>query len=228
MKTRTADLLCLASVAVVSGVAGVLYGDLPDPVPTHWNAAGDVDGYTGKPWGVIILPISAVGLWLLMKAIPHMSPKGYGTREFQGVVNLLQVMMVAFMSAIGVLALLAANGANIPIDVVIPIGVGLLFIALANYFGKLRKNFFIGIRTPWTIASDEVWARTHRLAAKTFTLAGLIMASSAFYRPMPWVILVAVFIAAIVPILYSWWLYRKLEGFDNGNGDDSGPEDVAA
>ena len=228
MKTRTADLLCLVSVAVVGGVAGVLYGDLPDPVPTHWNAAGEVDGYTAKPWGVIILPIMAVGLWLLMKAIPHMSPKGFGTRDFQGVVNLLQVMMVVFMSAVGVLALLSANGAAIPIDVVIPVGVGLLFIALANYFGKLRKNFFIGIRTPWTIASDEVWARTHRLAAKTFGLAGLIMIASAFLPQVQGLVLIVVLTAALVPVAYSYWLYRKLEGFDNGNGDDSGSEDVAA
>lgn len=216
MNTRPANLLSLLFVAVLSAVAITLYPVLPDPVPTHWNAAGEIDGYTSKPLGVILMPLFAAGIWLLMKAIPRMSPKGFGTGEFQGVVNLLQVVMVGFMSVIGVFALLAARGLPVPLGSVIPLAVGLLFIVLANYFGKLRKNFFIGIRTPWTIASDEVWSRTHRLGSRTFALAGLVMAVSAFLPQVQGLVFAVVAASVLVPVVYSWWLYRRLEGF----GDD--------
>lgn len=227
MKTRTADLFCLVLVVLTAGVAITLYSELPDPVPTHWNAAGDVDGYTAKPWGVVIMPIMAVAIWILMKVIPRISPKGYGTEDFQGVVNLFQLMIVGFMCAIGVLTLLAAAGYGVRVDLVVPIGVGLLFVALGNYFTKVRKNFFIGIRTPWTLASDEVWARTHRLGGRIFMLTGLLMVGSAFVGGLGLAMVGIVFGLVLIPVVYSYILYRRLEGFEGG--DDNGTNgDLAA
>jgi len=215
MNTRTADILCFLLVLTTIAVAAWLYPSLPDRIPTHWNAAGEVDDYSGKPWGVIVLPLAAVFSWALMKIIPLISPKGFRTTEFQGVINVFQVAMVGFLSLVAMLMLLAGLGHDVYINNIVPIGVGLLFIVIGNYMGKVRKNFFIGIRTPWTLASDEVWARTHRLGGRVFMLCGVLLAAMAFLPRMPLVLIGSVVAAAFVPVVYSYLLYRRLEGFSD-------------
>lgn len=218
MKTKTADILSLLALAAAVLVAIVMYPSLPDQIPTHWNVAGEVDDYTAKPWGVVILPLAAGCSWLLFKIIPLISPKGFRTDEFQGVVNVFQVAMVVLLSLIAVLVLLAAADIVDLVAGFVPIGVGLLFIIIGNYLGKVRKNFFIGIRTPWTLASDEVWARTHWLGARVFMVCGALLIAVGFLEEVPTVTMVVVgviLIVALVPVVYSYLLYRRLEGFED-------------
>lgn len=225
MNRRLADSLSILLVLFAFGFAAWMYPSLPEEIPTHWNAAGEVDDYTRKPLGVFVLPLTALGVFVLMKLIPVISPKGFRTDTFLDVVALFQFVLVAFMVAIGVVTLLYAAGADIDMTLFIAVAVGVLFVILGNYLGKVRKNFFIGIRTPWTLASDEVWARTHRLAAWLFTLAGLTMIGGAFLRVDLLVTVVAALIAGLVPVIYSFLLYRRLEGFgpDAGDAGDGEP-----
>lgn len=219
MNTRTADILCFLLILMTIAVAAWLYPSLPDRIPTHWNAAGEIDDYSGKPWGVIVLPLAAVFSWALMKIIPLISPKGFRTTDFQDVINVFQVALVGFLSLVAVLMLFAGLGHEVYINNIVPIGVGLLFIVIGNYMGKVRKNFFIGIRTPWTLASDEVWSRTHRLAGRVFMLCGVLLAAAAFLPRMPLALILAVVAAAFVPLVYSYVLYRRLEGFSDDDGE---------
>jgi uncharacterized membrane protein len=191
-----------------------LYPSLPEQIPTHWNLAGEVDDYTPKFWGVLILPLAAAFVFLVMKLIPVISPKGFRTDQFQGVINIFTVTLVGFMSAVALLVLLAATGRDVHVNEVVFAGVGLLFIVLGNYLGKVRKNFFIGIRTPWTLASDEVWSRTHRLGGWVFVLIGFFLFINAFIQfPEAWLI-GAIVLVALVPVVYSFVIYRNLEGFE--------------
>jgi len=219
MNTRTADILSFLFVLASIAVAARLYPALPDEIPTHWNAAGEVDDDTSKPWGVAVLPLAAVLTWALMKIIPVISPRGFRTTEFQGVINVFQVALVGFMSLIAVLVLFAGLGRDVHIDNIVPLGVGFLFIVIGNYLGKVRKNFFIGIRTPWTLASDEVWSRTHRLGGRIFMLCGALLIAAAFLPRMPLALIGVIIVVAFVPVVYSYLLYRRLEGFsDEGGG----------
>ena len=104
-----------------------------------------------------------------------------------------------------------------PMERAIPAGVGLLLVVLGNFMGKLTKNFFVGIRTPWTLASDEVWLRTHRLGGKLFVLAGAGLFVAGLSGAGHVAILLAVVVAAGIPVAYSYVVYRKLEGF-KGSG----------
>ncbi|MBT8089315.1 MAG: SdpI family protein [Gammaproteobacteria bacterium] len=219
MTTVRTNVLCLIFIATTIAVAAYLYPSLPEQIPTHWNFEGEVDDYTPKPWGVMIMPLTAVLVFVIMKLIPVISPKGFRTDQFRGVVNIFTVTLVGFMSAIGLLVLLAASGRSVHINEMVFAGVGLLFIVLGNYLGKVRKNFFIGIRTPWTLASDEVWNRTHRLGGWIFVLIGFFMFLNAFIRfPEGWLI-GSIVIVALIPIVYSYVLYRKIEGFDEETPD---------
>jgi len=220
MTTVRTNMICLLFIAITIAVAAYLYPSLPEQIPTHWNFEGEVDDYTPKPWGVLVMPLAAVFIFLIMKLIPIISPKGFRTDQFTGVVNIFTVTLVGFMSVVALLVLLAASGRDVHMNEMIFAGIGVLFIVLGNYLGKVRKNFFIGIRTPWTLASDEVWSRTHRLGGWIFVLIGFFMFLNAFFRfPERWLIGIIVFVA-LVPVLYSYVLYRKVEGFEEENADN--------
>ncbi len=219
MTTLRTNVLSFIFIAIPIAVSIYLYPSLPEQIPTHWNLAGEVDDYTPKPWGVTILPLAAVFVFLVMKLIPMVSPKGFRTDQFQGVINIFTVTLVGFMSAVALLVLIAATGRDVHVNEVVFAGVGLLFIVLGNYLGKVRKNFFIGIRTPWTLASDEVWSRTHRLGGYVFVLIGFFLFLNAFIQfPEAWLI-GAIVVVALVPVVYSFVIYRNLEGFEEERPD---------
>jgi len=221
MTTRSANALCLLFIAAAIGVAAWLYPGLPEQIPTHWNMEGEIDDYTPKPWGVAILPAMALFTFAIMRLIPVISPRGFRTDKFIDVINVFTVVLVGFTSGIAILVLLAANGKDVHLNEITFAGVGLLFVVLGNYMGKVRKNFFIGIRTPWTLASDEVWARTHRLGGRVFVLVGLFMMANSVLRiPEAWLI-GSIVVVALVPVVYSFVIYRKIEGFPSGDEDDS-------
>jgi uncharacterized membrane protein len=218
MTRDRANLLSYLFIIAAVAAAAFLYPRLPDAVPTHWNIEGEVDGYMSKPWGVIVLPLSAILVFILMRLIPVISPKGYRTESFANVVHIFQVTAVGFASLVAILALLAGSGMNVPLNEVIFAALGVLFMIIGNYMGKTRKNFFLGIRTPWTLASDEVWGRTHRVAGRLFILLGLIMLPGAFFEVPVWVLIGVVGVIAVVPLVYSYVIYRKVEGFEEGDG----------
>jgi len=219
MTSMRTNVLSLLFIAIIIAVATYMYPSLPEQIPTHWNFEGEVDDYTPKPWGVMVLPLAAILIFVIMKLIPVISPKGFRTDQFKDVINIFTVTLVGFMSGIGLLVLLAASGRNIQMNEMVFAAVGLLFIVLGNYMSKVRKNFFIGIRTPWTLASDEVWSRTHRLGGWIFVLIGFFMFLNAFIRfPQGWLI-GSIVVVALVPVVYSFVLYKNLEGFEEERSD---------
>lgn len=223
MKITRTNILSLGLVILSFGMAAALYNRLPESVPTHWNARGDADGFTAKPWGPFVLPLTMAGVYVLLIIIPRISPRGYRVERFQNVFEIIQAALLAFLFMVTMLALLAGVGTPVPMDRAIHAGTGLLFIVLGNFMGKVTKNFFVGIRTPWTLASDEVWLRTHRLGGKLFVIAGLGLLASGLLGGGVVPLLVAVGIAAGIPVVYSYVLYRRIEGFKNGTPGDDKP-----
>jgi uncharacterized membrane protein len=218
MSSDRANFFSYLFIIAAVGVAAFLYPSLPDAVPSHWNVRGDVDGYLSKPWGVIILPLSAILVFVVMRLIPVISPKGYRTESFANVVHIFQVAMVGFTSIVAILVLLAASGVDVPMNESIFAMLGVMFMVIGNYLGKTRKNFFLGIRTPWTLASDEVWGRTHRLAGRLLILQGLIMFAGVLFEIPVAVLLGMVGVIVVVPVVYSYVVYRRVEGFGEGDG----------
>ena len=214
MTRNRANFLSYLFIVAAVGVAAWLYPGIPEQVPNHWNVHGEVDGYMPKPWGVVVLPLAAILVFMVMRLIPVISPKGYRTEPFANVMHIFQVAMVGFMSLVAVLVLLEASGVNVHLNKVIFGALGALFIVIGNYFGKVRKNFFLGIRTPWTLASDEVWARTHRIGGRLFVLYGVIMLAGMFVMVPPVVFLVMVGVIVLVPVVYSYVAYKRVEGFE--------------
>ncbi|OIM99970.1 hypothetical protein BFR57_05325 [Idiomarina sp. MD25a] len=201
---------------VLSAVfVGAVYNQLPQEIPSHWNFAGEIDDYQSKPLGAWLMTLLMVGLWALMECLHVLSPKGYKIDSFRTTVGLITNLMLGFLLLTQVVQLSVALGADLELPTIIVVGVGVLFICLGNYLGKLRKNFFIGIRTPWTLASDEVWYKTHRLGSYCFIIIGAVLVSRAWWT-IPQGLFIALIIAlALVPTVYSFVIYRRLHRNDN-------------
>jgi uncharacterized membrane protein len=212
MKVNPRSMLSPVLVLLSFALAAALYSRLPQPVPLHWDAHGRANGFMAKPLGAFILPLITLGSYLLLTVLPRISPRGYGIDRFARVFELLKATITAFLFLVTALGLLAAAGAPVPIARVVPAAVGLLLVVLGNFMGKVTRNFFVGIRTPWTLASDEVWLRTHRLGGKMLVLGGVALLISALLGGGFLLAgVAAVILAALVPIVYSYLLYRRLE-----------------
>ena len=209
---RMSDVLGFLLVAAAFFAVTVQYASLPDPMPTHWNAAGQVNGWMPKFWGAYLLPLLMAGMWLLFLVLPKISPRGFEMEPFLRAWGVLKVTILALMAYIGVLVLRAAQHGGEMSQTPIFVALGILFAVIGNLLGKVTRNFFVGIRTPWTLASEEVWLRTHRLAGRLFVAAGLLMAASAFVGLPLWSIIGLLVVSSLVPVVYSYVIYRRIEG----------------
>lgn len=214
MSWKWDDTLCVALIVLAASLASWLYPVLPDPVPTHWNMQGEVDGYMAKPWGVFAGPLLILGMWAVLRVVPFVSPRGFRMESFFSVYRVLVLAIVSLMVLVICAALLAAAGHEFGFVGLVTGLLGILFIVLGNYMGKVRQNFFVGIRTPWTLASEEVWQRTHRLAAWLFVIAGAVTVAGSLIGWGGYVLLPAALLAGLLPVLYSLWSYYRIEGFE--------------
>jgi uncharacterized membrane protein len=207
-KTSTIISVVLITIALIAGI--FLYARLPDPMPSHWNAAGQVDGYMSKFWGIFLMPITTVALVGLFLVIPQIDPLKANIAKFRGVFNWFIVAFVAYMLYIYALTLAASLGFQFNMTIMLLPVVGLLFIGIGYMMRQAKRNFFIGIRTPWTLSSETVWDETHKLGSNMFMIAGVVTIVSAFLGENGiWLMLVAILAAAFVPIVYSYILWRR-------------------
>ncbi len=210
MSTRTTVFISVALIAVAILAGLLLWSRLPDPMPAHWNAAGEIDGYMSKFWGVFLLPIISIALAGLFLIIPNIDPLKANIAQFRATFNWFIVVFVVYMLYLYALTLFAALGTSFNMTLMLLPAVGLLFIGTGYLMNGAKRNFFIGIRTPWTLSSDTVWDETHKLGSKLFILGGVVAILCAFLGEAGiWIMLVAMLGAAFAPIVYSYVLYQR-------------------
>lgn len=212
MKQMRTLVISVLFVLIMLGVAVWIYPRLPAMTPTHWAMHGQVNGWMPRFWAAAVPVLIELGLAVMLSLLPRISPRKFAIKPFARTYGILMLAIQAIFLVIGIAVLLAGAGHHVPIPMIAILAVGVLFVLLGNYMGKLRKNFFVGIRTPWTLASDAVWERTHRLAGWLFVLAGLVWIGLGLAgAPASW-LLVVVLAAALIPCVYSYFSYRRIEG----------------
>lgn len=209
MKLLKKNLLGVLLTLAAFAVAAALAPRMPDPVPTHWNIHGVADGFTPKPWGPFVLPLSMVFVLALTAGLAAIAPKEGSVERFGRAYAIVMNAVLAFLFVVTVVASLAATGAPFNLTKVVMAAVGALFVVLGNYMGKFTRNYIMGIRTPWTLANDEVWLRTHRLGAKVFVISGLAVIAAVLLDVMV-IALPVLLAAAAIPVVYSYIVYRKV------------------
>lgn len=210
MSNKTSTIISFSLIAIAFLVGVVLYAQLPDPMPAHWNAAGEIDGYMSKFWGIFLVPIITIPLVGLFLIIPNIDPLKANIAKFRGAFNWFIAAFVAYMLYIYALTLAASLGIQFNMTIMLLPAVGILFIGIGYMMRQAKRNFFIGIRTPWTLSSETVWDETHKLGAKMFMFGGVVTIVSAFLGETGfWLMMIAIIVAAFVPIVYSYILWQR-------------------
>jgi uncharacterized membrane protein len=224
--TRTAWLLCLGLVAAAFAASGVVYVNrhawLPESVPVHWGVDFQPDAWAprdGMFWYLMAPPLGMAACAILLPLLIYwLSPKGFEPSQGNPkVANYIVLLVLMLFAALHAVILLQYVGLGLPGPQAIMGVVFLFFILLGNVLGQVQRNFWIGIRTPWTLANHVVWEKTHRLGAWLFVAAGVLGLVSLFLTsvvPMP--VLIGVWIglfatAALVPVIYSLVLYKRMQ-----------------
>jgi uncharacterized membrane protein len=208
MKSRW---LGTAVAAAMWAFALAVYGRLPERLPSHWNLQGEVDGWMDKPWGVLMQPAIATALLGVMWLMPRIDPRRANLERFADDRRLLINLVIVFMAVLQAATYGYALGWPVQVDRVILAAVGLLFVGLGNYLPRIRSNWHMGIRTPWTMDNERVWRATHRVGGRAFVGAGLAMALAALL-PDPtrqWITGAAIAVAVALPLVYSYVAYRR-------------------
>ena len=202
----TAPLIVAAMWAFALGV----YPRLPDRIPTHWNLHGVADGWGGRS-AAFLFPAIGTGIMLLIMVLPYLDPRRANWEKFKDEVRLLVTVLVLFSAWVEAVALGAALGWKVNAGRAVLAGVGALLAVIGNYLPRIRSNWFMGIRTPWTLSSDRVWRETHRVGGRTFVAGGLLMIAAGFIpEPVGDVLaLGGVAVAALVPVVYSYLAWRR-------------------
>ncbi len=196
---------------VASFVAGVfLYPQLPSQMASHWNFQNEVDGYMGKFWGAFLMPLAAIGMLLLFILIPKIDPLRENIEKFRKHFDRFIVLTVVFLLYIHLLSILWNLGYEFNMGRMMVPGLGILFYFCGILVENAKKNWFVGIRTPWTLSSDLVWEKTHKLGGKLFKISGAIVFLGVFFPENALVFsIIPVFFAAIFIVVYSYLVYRK-------------------
>ena len=212
MSTRTTTVVVLLMIIAATFAGLLLWNRLPEQIASHWNINDQVDGYMPKFWGVFLLPLITLGLLGLFLAVPALDPLKANIAQFREAFNLFIVLMVAFMLYIYGLSLawslgytgFKMSGALLP-------AIGLLFIFIGFMLRKAKRNFFIGIRTPWTLSSDTVWNETHRIGAVLFMISGALAFLGGLFggNTAFWMMFAPIIGSTIFLLVYSYVLYQR-------------------
>ena len=207
IKKNLKVLIITSLIILLPIVAGViLWNQLPEQIPSHWNMNGEVDGWSSKPFAVFGMPLIMVALQWICALGTGADPKkaNHSEKMVQLVLWIIPVINVL----LSVLVYATALGEEVRVEVVVPVFVGLAFTIVGNYMPKCKQNYTIGIKIPWTLNSEENWNKTHRFAGWLWTICGLVIMLTGFFGGF--VIFVGVVLVMVfAPMLYSYLLHRK-------------------
>jgi uncharacterized membrane protein len=205
-KILTFEILLIATAVIAFTL---VFPHLPTRIPTHWNSQMQPDGY-GSRWTLFWIGPGMMALVIVLNWIlPWLSPKHFDVEGFRATFYRL-ILIVFMLPTYFFVIMLTQSFYTIHAGRAIMGGVCLLFVLIGNLMGKVRRNFFIGVRTPWTLASERVWHATHRLAAKTMVAGGLIGILLVAFGWEQWSVY-AILISALIPVLYSLIYYKQLQ-----------------
>src|SRR5437899_3743339 len=211
MRSRWFGLVIAALALIVSIWA---YPQLPPTIATHWNVRGTADGFSGRATAVLIMPLVIIGLTALFNVLPKLDPRRANYAKFIDTYWLIANAVILFI-LIGH-GMIVATGLGYPVKIgrTMPIGVGLLFVVLGNYLTRVEPNWFVGIRTPWTLSSDTVWRKTHRTGGWLMVLGGFVIAIAAFVARSAFLALfvATIILVAVIPVVQSYVLWKGEQG----------------
>jgi len=204
------EIVPIALIALSVIASFYFYAHFPAQVATHWGFDGTPNGWSSTGFAAFFFPILNLGMYVLFLSIPYLDPKKERYAEFSKAYHIFKAFIVALLTIVYFMVGLSGIGYYVPVGTITPILVGALFIIIGNYMSKFKSNWMMGVRNPWTLSSEVIWNKTHRLAGRIFILAGLAMATEAWlplWLQLP-VFIIIIAAVALVPNIYSYILFR--------------------
>lgn len=202
-------LIILVIIAAFA-VALFSYPQLPERTASHWDSSGNVNDTMPKFWGAFLIPLVMLAMYFVFQFIPRIDPKKKNIERFRTQYDTFILLILTFLFAAYVFTILWNFGIEIHPNLVFPIGLGVIFYYLGVLCHHAKRNYFIGIRTPWTLASERVWNKTHQLGGKLFKIAGVISVFSVFFGKYAVLIaIVPILVAVLVLFVYSYLEFRR-------------------
>lgn len=189
----------------------IIWNKLPQKVPVHWNIRGEVDRYGEKTEMILIPVLLPLLVYLIFLVVPKIDPKNK-LNKMGNKLNSLKFVLITLMSGLALFLIFSAQHQNFTNPNLIFVFIGLMYLVFGNYFKTIKANYFIGIRTPWTLESETVWKETHRLAGKLWLAGGLLVIISALFLDDKMNVLTFFIITGIitlVPAVYSYFIFKK-------------------
>lgn len=208
MKTNK-FILELIIISIIGTI--FVYGYLPDTIPLHWNIQGEVDRVGGKN-NVFITALLPLVLYMLMMLFPKIDPKKKSYEKHKKAYSITVGLILVFLIVIHWVTILVSLGLNLDVSTVVSMGIGVMFIVIGNFMSQIRQNYFFGIRTPWTLANENVWKKTHRVGGYGFIAIGAAFILSAFLKSsmLKFIIIVGGTIGFTIYIfIYSYFVFKK-------------------
>ena len=205
------ELVMLLVIAAMFAAAAAVWTAAPSAIPVHWNVSGEADRYGGKFEGLLLLPLMALAVYLLLRYLPRIDPLRVNYARFAGVYTAIRAAVLLLMAAIYGMVIAWVLEKPINMSRLMPAAIGALFIFLGSVLGKVKPNWFVGIRTPWTLSSRRSWERTHQLGGRLFLGLGvLFLLAGAFgLREFGLGLFGAVVAALVILVIYSYLVWRS-------------------
>jgi uncharacterized membrane protein len=210
MSTKKSFIVVFAIIALSIAVGIYIYPSLPAQIASHWGSDGQVNGYMGKFWGIFLLPVIMVFLTALLYWLPSIDPKKKNVASFRKIYNGVIVGIIAFLFYIYALTILWNTGHAFDMNIAISIPIAGLWYLLGVALPKTKQNWFMGIRTPWTLESERVWKETHEFGGKLFRYSAIAALVGLLFPDMTlWFVLIPIIFSSLATVVYSYISYQS-------------------
>lgn len=206
-KKNLPKLIITSLVTLIPILIGlILWDKLPEQVPIHWDANGNVDGYSTKIQAVFIMPLILVAAHWICVIGTSLDPKKQNINDKMFTLVLWIIPVISLLCNSMVFA--TALGHKVSVEIIMPLFMGALFVIIGNYLPKCKQSYTMGIKLPWTLNDEENWNKTHRMAGFLWVIGGVIIMATAFLG-LFWLFFIVIIPMVIVPFVYSYLLYKK-------------------
>ena len=212
-KKKLNELIPISLLIVMFFLSFYYYGKIPERIPTHWNAEGQIDAYGGRIT-LFIIPVISFLLYLFFLIIPKIEVFRKNVEEFYAKHGVgFKTILLLFFFGIFFVTLSTSLGKPVEMNLFIFPGISILFFYIGMILPNLKRNFFIGIKTPWTLANDNVWEKTHKVGGKVFQVMAILFLSGVFvHENIFWIIVLPMLLMVVFLYAYSFWLFKKENG----------------
>ena len=211
MKSSKKAQFIVLSIIAISVLAGIyLYPKAPQQMASHWNSQGQVNGYLPKFWGLFLMPMISLAVFFIFTLIPKIDPLKENIKKFRKYFDSFIVLIIAFMVYVHALTLFWNFGFRFDMGRMLIPALGIVFYYCGVLIEKSKRNWLVGIRTPWTLSSDLVWEKTHKLGGKLFKISGVIAVFGIFFPNFAFLMfIVPVIFSSLFAAVYSYFEYKK-------------------